>query len=141
MCLDLIKQRLTILVISGFLIGCTSGTTVESRQVAFTPTNNCKADRIKGRILADKLSCTNCHFVWDEAVRLRKDIPLLREISLMDSVKLSSYIFNTRHNGMFSEDFPDAKNTIENLSDCDQKNLIHYLKDHNREHVSASVML
>jgi len=134
-----LKQILAILilVISGFLIACTSGTSGKLK-VAFTAADTCKADRIKGRILGDKLSCTNCHFAWDEATRLREDILLLREISLMDSVKLSSYIFKTRHNGMFSKDFPDAKNTVDSLSDCDQKNLIHYLKDHNREHVYAS---
>ncbi|MDO7742733.1 MAG: hypothetical protein MUP99_03135 [Pedobacter sp.] len=138
MILSSIKQSLGSLIILGLLIACTSEAKVESRRGFLISTDTCKADLIEGRILVGKLSCTNCHLVLDEAPRMRKNIPLLREISMMDSLKLSSYIFDTKHNGMFIKDYPDSKKILDSLSECDKSNLTHYLKEHNREQVRAS---
>jgi len=104
-------------------------------QTVRTANDSCKLDLTDGRRLVNSLSCTNCHTVWDLAPRVRKEVPIFTEISSMDSLKLSDYVFRTKHNGMFIKDFPDAGKIIDSLSECEKNNLIHYIKDHNKSHV------
>lgn len=122
------------------LFACTGATNNENKipEVIKAVTDTCNLELSGGRRLIANLSCINCHIVWDNGPRMRKDIPLFAELSGMDSLKLRNYVFKTKHNGMYIKDFPDAGKKIDSLSECDKNNLIHYIKDHNKGHIKSS---
>lgn len=122
------------------LFACTGSVNNKNRipQVIKAVKDTCNLDLTGGRRLIANLSCTNCHIVWDNGPRMRKNIPLFTELSAMDSLKLRDYVFKTKHNGMYIKDFSDAGKRIDSLSECDKNNLIHYIKDHNKDHINSS---
>ncbi|MBB6498950.1 hypothetical protein [Pedobacter cryoconitis] len=139
MVLSSIRLSLGSLVMC-ILFACADGANKGNKtsQVARTVNDTCNLDLNGGRRLVANLSCTNCHIIWDHGPRMRKDIPLFTELSTMDSLKLRDYIFKTKHNGMYKKDYPDAGKKIDSLSECDKNNLIHYIKDHNKEHTKSA---
>ena len=139
MVLSSIRLSLGSLIICT-LFTCTGKVNKENsiQQVVKAVKDTCNLELSRGRRLITNLSCTNCHIVWDNGPRMRKNIPLFTDLSAMDSLKLRDYVFKTKHNGMYIKDFPDAGKKIDSLSECDKNNLIHYIKDHNKEHINSS---
>lgn len=77
--------------------------------------------------------CANCH-TYNEH-RTFPEVPTYKEISALDSLKLSDFIFKTRHNGYFIKETKLNRNNkaIDSLNECQRKNLVHFIKDYNRK--------
>ncbi|GAA4201280.1 hypothetical protein GCM10022289_14400 [Pedobacter jeongneungensis] len=98
-------------------------------------TDTCKVDTEKAEKLGRGISCTSCHTLADE--RVGPNVFTMKEVSDMDSLKLRDFLFIIKHKKNLSlyKDAPIAKQRLEkidSLSECDRKNLIHYVKEYNR---------
>jgi len=91
-------------------------------------TELCRLTPAAGVMVITKLGeCRFCHLRLN-GPRMRENIPLFKELMVLDSFKMSDYIFKSKHNGMFIKDYPEAGRTIDSLDDCERRNLIHYIK-------------
>ncbi|MGN7985780.1 hypothetical protein ACTJKC_00485 [Pedobacter sp. 22226] len=135
--LNITKLILGSFLIILFIIGCKG----ENKEV--TTKNDAKmlADTCgalypaKGSELEFSIGCRSCHAQQEK--RIYSHVPSYFELSKIDSLKLRDFIFISKHKGYFKkEPFLNHKiKTLDSLSDCDRKNLIHYIKEYNRPHV------
>jgi hypothetical protein len=51
----------------------------------------------------------------------------------MDSVKLKDYIFKSKHKGMYSNQLKSSGEKLDSLTECQIRNLMHYIKNFNRD--------
>jgi hypothetical protein len=85
-----------------------------------------------GNNIESGIGCRSCHSPQDK--RDFRNLPTMREISAIDSLKLSDFIFIARHNGFFKT-IPASQfriKKIDSLSACDRENLLHFLKGYGR---------
>jgi hypothetical protein len=86
----------------------------------------------KGNEIESAIGCRSCHSPRD--TRDFRNLLTMHEISAIDSSKLDDFIFTTKHNDLFKK-IPDAQfriKKIDSLSECDRKNLLHFLKGYSR---------
>lgn len=117
-------------------LGCKSDKEDKSRATQNKVTiDTCKLSLAKGNNLEFNIGCSGCHTAHEKRNFL--NVPSFPELSRMDSLKLKDFIFINKHKGYFKKE--PALNfrlkKIDSLSECDRKNLIHYIKQYNRPHV------
>ena len=100
--------------------------------------DTCRLNFNKGYDLISDISCRSCHS--EGSKRNVLNLPTMDELSNMDSLKLRDFLFIIKHkkNLAFFKDSPISKlrlKKIDSLSQCDRKNLIHYIKEYSRPHV------
>ncbi|WP_157255358.1 hypothetical protein [Pedobacter sp. Leaf216] len=132
---NIIRLSLGSLLIISFIIGCTGKNNKEAatKNRAKMLVDTCDALYLaKGSDLEFNIGCRSCHV--EQEKRYYPKVPSYFELSKMDSLKLRDFIFISKHKGYFkSERFLSNKiKTLDSLSDCDRKNLIHYIKEYNR---------
>lgn len=120
------------------MFSCRNSTEHKTTPLAKTAVDTCKVDTEKSEKLGQGISCTSCHTLADE--RVGPNVFTMKEVSDMDSLKLRDFLFIVKHKKNLSlyKDAPITKQRlkkIDTLSDCDRKNLIHYIKEYNRPHV------
>lgn len=124
---NIIKLNLSSAIIC-LLIAC-SGNKKESVKMPVLKPDSCKLDLYVGSNIEFSLGCANCHHKMGD--RMFPKSPTFSELSAMDSLKLKDFIFKSKHKGMYPEYYrvkrPDT------LSQCEIQNLMHYIKNFNRE--------
>lgn len=118
-----------------FAISCTNG---NHKKIEQTKTSNvlkdtCQLDLGAAQNIELGVGCGNCH-TYDEKRRYQK-LPTYSEISAMDSLKLSDFIFKTRHNGYFLKDtmlVNHNNKALDTLNECEKRNLMFFIKSVNR---------
>lgn len=133
-----IKLSLSSLLIILLMLSCRNPTEHKTTSLAKVVLDSCKVVPEKAGELGSDISCTSCHTLADE--RVSPDVFTMKEVSDMDSLKLRDFLFIIRHKKNLSlyKEAPITKQRlkkIDSLSDCDRKNLIHYIKEYNRPHL------
>ena len=117
-----------------FAISCTSDQKkVKQSRVAEIRRDTCQLALGKAQIIELGVGCGNCH-TYDEKRRYPK-LPTYAEISSMDSLRLSEFIFKTRHNGYFLTDtmlINHNNKALDTLNVCEKRNLMFFIKSVNR---------
>ncbi|WP_440789325.1 c-type cytochrome [Pedobacter sp. 22226] len=122
-------------------IGCTNSNKTSIAKTDIPPRDTCgpwysaagnDIRDSKGSDLAFDIGCNSCHPSGGNRTMIT--LPTFEEISRIDSLKLRDFIFISKHKGYFKKE--PALNykikKIDSLSDCDRKNLIHYIKNQSR---------
>lgn len=131
---NLIKLNLGSLLIC-VVIACSSNTGRENTQLVKTLTDTCgDLRKYTGSFILSHVGCSGCHSAGEK--RTFSDIPTFSEVAATDSLKLSDYIFKTKHDSLYTKE-PMLKEhgnkKLDSLSECQKKSLIHYIKDSNRK--------
>jgi len=118
-----------------FVISCTNGKPgdIMKSKMQNTPKDTCQLDLGKAQNIELGVGCGNCH-TYDEKRRY-PNLPTYAEISAIDSLKLSEFIFKTRHNGYFLRDtilLNHTNKALDTLGECEKRNLIFFIKSVNR---------
>jgi hypothetical protein len=132
-------SNLTKLSLGSLLIcivtACISNTSKETGKLVKPLTDTCGDLRqYTGSFILSDVGCSGCHSTNDK--RPFPDVPTFSEVAATDSLKLSDYIFKTKHNNLYIKEpmLRDHGNKkLDSLSDCQKKSLIHYIKDSNRK--------
>ena len=136
--LNITKLSLGSLLLVLLTLSCINRNNDKSDALAKIKTDTCKIDPEKADALGSDISCTSCHTLAKE--RVSPDVFTMKEVSDMNSLKLRDFLFIIRHKKNLSL-YKEAAITkqrlkkIDSLSDCDRKNLIHYIKEYNRPHL------
>jgi hypothetical protein len=139
--LSTIKRSLgNLLLILCLASGCINKTKVKDDTNEATKRviiDTCKLSFDKGYEIGSNISCRNCHAQGEQRNAL--NLPTMNELSRMDSLKLSGFLFTTKHqkNLDFFKDSPISMlrlKRIDSLSACDRKNLVHFIKEYSRPH-------
>jgi hypothetical protein len=139
--LNTIKPSLgNLLIILLFAAGCINKTKVKddtNKATKRITTDTCKLSFDKGYEIGSNISCRSCHAQGEQRNAL--NLPTMNELSGMDSLKLSGFLFTTKHkkNLDFFKDSPISMlrlKRIDSLSECDRKNLLHFIKEYSRPH-------
>lgn len=139
--LNTIKLSLGNLLMILFLTaGCVNKTKVNdhtNKSTNRTITDTCKLSFDKGYEIGSNISCRSCHAQSEQRNAL--NLHTMHELSRMDSLKLSDYLFITKHkkNLDFFKNSPISMlrlKRIDSLSECDRKNLVHFIKEYSRPH-------
>lgn len=137
--LNTIKLSLgNLLMISFLTAGCINKTKVNDHTDTNTAiTDSCKLSFNKGYEIGSNISCRSCHAQSEQRNAL--NLPTMHELSRMDSLKLSNFLFITKHkkNLDFFKESPISilrLKRIDSLTECDRKNLVHFIKEYNRPH-------
>ncbi|MCX2495879.1 hypothetical protein OQX63_20460 [Pedobacter sp. PF22-3] len=136
--LNITKLSLGNLLLVLLTLSCINRNNDSSETLAKIKTDTCKIDQEKADALGSDISCTSCHTLAEE--RVSPNVFTMKEVSDMDSLKLRDFLFIIKHKKNLSlyKDAPITKQRlkkIDSLSDCDRKNLIHYIKEYNRPHL------
>ncbi|WP_316824050.1 hypothetical protein [Pedobacter miscanthi] len=137
--LNITKLSLDSFLIIFLAVSCTENKKYKSETIKIQPKkiiDDCVTlDLAKGNNLEFNVGCSGCHTAHEKRNLL--NVPSFPELSRIDSLKLSDFIFLSKHNGYFKKEptlnFRIKK--IDSLSECDRKNLIHFIKQYNRPHV------
>jgi len=135
--LNTIKLNLgNLLMISFLTVGCVNKTKV-SDQTNKVITDTCKLSFDIGYEIGSNISCRSCHAQGEQRNAL--NLPTMNELSATDSLKLDDFLFITKHkkNLDFFKDSPISMlrlKRIDSLSECDRKNLLHFIKEYSRPH-------
>jgi len=119
-----------------FAISCTNGNhkKIEQSKVSTALKDTCQLDLGAAQNIELGVGCGNCH-TYDDKRRYPK-LPTYAEISAMDSLKLSNFIFKTRHNGYFLKDtilLNHNNKALDTLDECEKRNLMFFIKSVNRK--------
>lgn len=114
------------------MLSCSNGgkKKPDKAEVQVAHKDSCILDLGAAQSIESKVGCANCH--TPSPVRKYPEVPRYAELSAMDSLKLSDFIFKTRHKGLFLSDtsFRNHQNkAIDTLNECERRNLIHYIKN------------
>jgi len=95
--------------------------------------DTCRFSRYNVGQLISNLGCKNCHIASIEERIDSKGSITFRGLAAVDSLKLIDYIFTKKHKGWYinNGDFKTAR--MDTLSDCEIRNVIHYIKDAGRD--------
>lgn len=130
---NIIKLSLGSLAICFIIVACNNNRPLQSRESKSVLKDSCRLERSAGSMAIAKVGeCRHCHLMFD-VPRMRADIPILNEIAALDSLKLSDYLFKSRHKGMYPKSYPSSNKAIDSLDDCERKNLIHFIKNAGRK--------
>ncbi len=91
----------------------------------------CKYYTYDAHQIVSNLGCKNCHVPYGD--RMDKNILTMKEISVIDSLKLVNYTFTRKHKGWYSKSGPYKDAKMDTLSDCEIKSVIRYIKDEGRD--------
>ena len=96
---SLIKLNLGSLLIC-IVISCSNNTGKESTQLVKPLIDTCKDLRkYTGSFILSDAGCSGCHFTGEK--RIFSDIPTFAEVAATDSLKLSDYLFKTKHGSSY----------------------------------------
>lgn len=118
-----------LIVLICFFCACTGRPVKKSVKEPAQNKDACNLDLYIGNNIENNLGCGNCHHKMGD--RMYRNIPTFSELSAMDSLKLQNFIFKTKHKGMYPEYYKVKR--PDTLSECEVQNLMHYIKDINRE--------
>ncbi|NTD95631.1 hypothetical protein G6M26_22755 [Agrobacterium tumefaciens] len=76
--------------------------------------------------IVSNLGCYNCH-IW--AGKRLNEISTFEELASMDSLKIIEYAFTKKHKEWYSKTGSFKTARMDTLSDCEIRNVIHYIKD------------
>lgn len=116
-------------------VACTNTGNQHNRQnsISKVQKDTCQLDLGAAESIELHVGCGNCH-TYDPK-RQFPQVPTFKEIADIDSLTLSDFIFKTRHKGYFLKDTILSNHNnkaLDTLSECDKKNLIHFIKSNNR---------
>ena len=134
MVLNIIKVSLGSFLALVFF-SCTNGAHKQTvvNNISKVAQDTCQLDLGKAQSIELHVGCINCH-TYDEK-RQFAQVPTFKEISNIDSLKLSNFIFKTRHNGYFLKDtilLNHNNKALDTLDVCEKRNLIYFIKSNNR---------
>lgn len=95
--------------------------------------DSCKLELGTAQMIELHVGCINCH-TYDEKRRFPQ-VPTIKEVANIDSLKLSDFIFEARHNGYFLKDtilLNHNNKALDTLDACEKRNLLYYIKSQNR---------
>lgn len=126
-----IKLSLAALVLC-FLLSCSNGTNGKTETIKAAPIqkDSCSLNTGAAETIELSVGFANCH--TPGPVRKYPEVPRYAELSATDSLKLSNFIFKTKHKGLLLSDtsFQNHQNkAIDRLNECERRNLIHYIKN------------
>jgi len=115
------------IVLFYLMISCSSNHRSEENSLR-TSVDSCLVNLYDGELLLDKIGiCRSCHLAGP-GPRFDAMTLTFNELSVLESSKISDYVFAKKHGGMFVKDYPESGQVIDSLSNCDKKNLIHLIK-------------
>ncbi|MET4138470.1 hypothetical protein [Pedobacter sp. UYP1] len=130
---NIIRLNLGSLIVCA-IISCTNNSGKSHSQVSKKQEiDTCDLKPFIGSNIENKVGCENCH--RDSERRIYPEVLTYTELSATDSLKLSDFIFKTKHNNLYIKEpmLRDHGNKkLDSLTECQRRSLIHYLKDHNR---------
>jgi len=120
-------------------MACTSNPPKEATKPAKSLTDTCGDLRqYTGSFILSDVGCSGCHTLTDK--RSFPELPAFSEVAATDSLKLSNYIFKTKHNNLYIKEpmLRDHGNKkLDSLSECQRRSLISYIKDYHRNNPVA----
>ena len=123
-------------ILISVLFACTG--TPEKGSVKHQPStikkDTCELRSYIGDNIDLKVGCSGCHGPWDK--RTYPNVPTFSEISAIDSLRLVTFIFKTKHKGYYLKEpmLRDHGNKkLDSLDDCQKRNLVHFIKNYNRK--------
>lgn len=99
------------------------------RKEAITSKDTCVYNASQYDKIIFDLSCQNCHLKYGGQI---EKIPTFETLSILDSLKLVDYVFTKKHKGWYTKNGAFKSNRLDSLSNCDIKNIIHYIKDYGK---------
>jgi len=102
----------------------------KQENVNLAPIDTCKYNRYNTGQVISNLGCKNCHI--QQIIRM-ENIPTFGEIANIDSLKLTNYVFTKKHKGSYSKNGTFKTTIMDNLNECEIKNVIRYIKDSGRD--------
>lgn len=131
--LNTIRLSLGSLVIC-MVLACTNTPTTGTKalQINTAKIDTCSLKLYIGSRIESDMGCRNCHIKSDSS-KLAPNIPIFRELSAMDSLTLKNYIFKSKHNGMYSNELKPSGEKLDKLTDCQIRNMMHYIKNYGRD--------
>ncbi|SHG41976.1 hypothetical protein [Pedobacter caeni] len=129
--MDLNTIRLSLISLMIFLMFACTSNNKEQQKGLKEKTDPCRLYLYEGNTILSEIGCRNCH-LRAGTQRLAPNIPLFKELSAMDSLKLKDYIFKSKHNGMYSNELKSSGEKLDSLTECQIRNLTHYIKNFNR---------
>lgn len=124
---------LSSLAICFIIVAYNNNRPLQSQKSKSVLKDSCRLERSTGSMVIAKVGeCRHCHLMFD-VPRMRAHIPIMNEIAALDSLKLSDYLFRSRHNGMYTKSYPSSNKAIDSLDECERKNLIHFIKNAGRK--------
>ncbi|MGN7985782.1 hypothetical protein ACTJKC_00495 [Pedobacter sp. 22226] len=128
------KPNLGSLFIGLLIIGFSSCSDPKEKDVKIRQTkiDTCNLNLEKGHLLEVDVSCRSCHVESENRTSL--DLPTMYDLSRMDSLKLNNFIFISKHKDYFKKDtlLDFRLKSITRFSECERKNLVHYIKNYKR---------
>jgi len=116
------------------VIACTNNPSKEAAKSVKQLTDTCgDLKQYTGSFILSDVGCSGCHTLADK--RSFPELPTFSEVAATDSLKLSNYIFKTKHNNLYIKEpmlREHGNKKLDSLSDCQKKSLIHYIKDYDR---------
>ncbi|MCX2585059.1 hypothetical protein [Pedobacter sp. MR22-3] len=95
--------------------------------------DTCRYYKYEAGQIISALGCRNCHLAPDLELKDDRGWPTFRGLANMDSLKLIRYSFKEAHKGWYSKKGPYKTARMDTLSDCEIRNVIHYIKDYGRD--------
>ncbi|MDY0903592.1 c-type cytochrome [Pedobacter sp. CFBP9032] len=95
--------------------------------------DTCRFSRYDVGQLISNFGCKNCHIASIEERIDSKGSISFRGLAAVDSLKLIDYIFTKKHKGWYNKDGNFKTARMDTLSECEIKNIIHYIKDSGRD--------
>lgn len=134
MVLNIIKVSLGSFLVLVFF-SCTNGghQKTDSNNISKIQKDNCQLDLGRAQSIELHVGCGNCHTY--DSKRQFTQVPTFKEIADIDSLKLSDFIFKTRHNGYFLKDtilLNHNNKALDTLDECEKRNLVYFIKSNNR---------
>jgi hypothetical protein len=134
MALNIIKVSLGRFLVLVFF-SCTNGRhqKTDSNSISKIQKDTCQLDLGSAQSIELHVGCGNCHTY--DAKRQFPQVPTFKEIADIDSLKLSNFIFKTRHNGYFLKDtilLNHNNKALDTLDECEKRNLVYFIKSNNR---------
>lgn len=93
--------------------------------------NTCRYYAYDAHQIVSNLGCKNCHVPYGD--RMDKNILTMKEISIIDSLKLVNYTFTKKHKGSYSKNGAFKTTIMDTLNECEIKSVIRYIKDSGRD--------